>query len=389
MYFTDDSLLPENQAPLMITAAPYGPMWMPDDFPGQVPTTWEEQTQIAVDCYNAGATILHIHVRDPKTGHISKNLREYGEQVARLRKAVPKMILQVGGSISFAPEPGEEAKFQSCDSRHKLAEIDPKPDQVTILCGTGLYDLTALHPVDDSFQGTRFENPAMLHAMANMVADSTPDFYLENIKQMVQHGIQPYFALGHVHGLELVERLIRKGYYMGPMNGFFSIGAGGTCGANPFDLMELIRRTPHGSFFTYQTTFRLTHPLAAICIALGQHTRAGIEDNLWNTTKGERMTSIQMIERHVRMAKELGRPIATAEQARQMLKIGVTYSSTAETLANLGLPPNRRPGNMGFMVHETDGRFHPAAQGGCGHIHAGEWEGAVDRVEGPRKVKVA
>ena len=79
------------------------------------------------------------------------------------------------------------------------------------------------------------------------------------------------------------------------------------CGRNPFDLMELIRRTPHGSFFTYQTTFRLTHPVAAICIALGQHTRAGIEDNLWNTTKGVRMSTIQMIERHVRMANELGR----------------------------------------------------------------------------------
>jgi uncharacterized protein (DUF849 family) len=389
MYFTDDSLLPENQAPLMITAAPYGPMWMPDDFPGQVPTTWEEQTQIAVDCYNAGATLLHIHVRDPKTGHISKNLREYGDQVARVRKAVPKMILQVGGSISFAPEPGEEAKFASYDSRHKLAEIDPKPDQVTVLCGSTLSDLTAIHPLDDSFEGTRFTNPQMLHAMANMVSDSTPDFYLENIKQMVQHGIQPYFALTHIHGLELVERLIRKGYYMGPLNGFFSTGGGGYCGVNPFDLMELMRRTPHGSCWTYQTTFRLTHPISAMMIALGQHTRAGIEDNLWNTTKGERMTSIQMIERHVRMAKELGRPIATAEQARQMLKIGVTYQSTAETLANLGLPPNRRPGNMGFMVHETDGRFHPAAQGGCGHIHAGDWEGKVDKVEVPDKIKVA
>ena len=68
MYFTDDSLLPENQAPLMITAAPYGPMWVPGDCtPEQrLPVTWEEQTQIAVDCFNAGATILHIHVRDPK-----------------------------------------------------------------------------------------------------------------------------------------------------------------------------------------------------------------------------------------------------------------------------------------------------------------------------------
>ena len=46
------------------------------------------------------------------------------------------MILQLGGSISFAPEPGEEAKFQSYDSRHKLAEISPKPDQVTVACGT-------------------------------------------------------------------------------------------------------------------------------------------------------------------------------------------------------------------------------------------------------------
>jgi uncharacterized protein (DUF849 family) len=84
MYFTDDSLLPENQPPLMITAAPYGPMFMPEDCtPEQkLPVTWEEQTQAAVDCFNAGATLLHINVRDPKTGHISKNFREYGEQLA-------------------------------------------------------------------------------------------------------------------------------------------------------------------------------------------------------------------------------------------------------------------------------------------------------------------
>ena len=84
-----------------------------------------------------------------------------------------------------------------------------------------------------------------------------------------------------------------------------------------------------------------------------------------------------MIESHVRIAKELGRPIATPEQMRQMLKIGVTYKSTAEPLANLGLPPNRRQGNMGFIVHETDRKYHPAAQGGCGHIHAGECEEKV------------
>jgi uncharacterized protein (DUF849 family) len=62
----------------MITAAPYGPMWMPSDCtPEQkLPATWDEQVQVSKDCYNAGATLLHIHVRDPKTGHISKTFSE-------------------------------------------------------------------------------------------------------------------------------------------------------------------------------------------------------------------------------------------------------------------------------------------------------------------------
>ena len=64
-------------------------MWLPGDCtPEQkLPVTWEEQTQIAVDCFNAGATILHIHVRDPKSGHISKDFKQYNDHAARLRKA--------------------------------------------------------------------------------------------------------------------------------------------------------------------------------------------------------------------------------------------------------------------------------------------------------------
>ncbi len=388
MYFTDDSLLPENMPPLMITAAPYGPMWMPEDCtPEQkLPVTWDEQVQAAVDCYNAGATLLHIHVRDPKTGHISKDFQQYNDQVARLRQAVPKMILQMGGSISFAPSPGEDAHAANYDTRHKLCTISPKPDQITVMCGSTLYDQTAIHPLE-AFEGTRFTNLAMAHAMANLVMDATPDFYLENIKRCVENGIQPYFALPHIHGLELVERLIRRGYYMGPVNGFFSTGAAGVCGVNPFDLMELVRRTPHGSCFTYQSTFRLTYPISMMMIALGQHTRAGIEENLWDTKKGVRATTLQMIEKQVAMAKLVGRSIATPEQARQMLKIGVTYKTTEETLANIGLPPNREKGNMGFLVHKTDGHFHPAAQGGCGHIHAGEWEEEAVRVRSAVTVK--
>ena len=101
MNFLDGALFPENQEKLVITVAPYGPEWEPGDFPEDIPITMEEQVQKAVDCYNAGATVLHIHVRE-LDGKGSKRLSKFNELLALLRKAVPDMILQVGGSISFA-----------------------------------------------------------------------------------------------------------------------------------------------------------------------------------------------------------------------------------------------------------------------------------------------
>ena len=53
--------------------------------------------------------------------------------------------------------------------------------------------------------------------------------------------------------------------------------------------MELVRRTPHGSTWAYQSTFRYTYPVSMMMIALGQHTRAGLEDNLWDVKKGVRV----------------------------------------------------------------------------------------------------
>ncbi|MCM2416424.1 3-keto-5-aminohexanoate cleavage protein [Streptomyces sp. RKAG290] len=85
----------------------------------------DEHVQAAVDCYNAGATVLHIHVRE-LDGHGSKRISMFNELMARLREAVPDMVLQIGGSISFAPEDeGGDAKWLSYDTRHMLAEITP------------------------------------------------------------------------------------------------------------------------------------------------------------------------------------------------------------------------------------------------------------------------
>jgi beta-keto acid cleavage enzyme len=121
---------------------------------------------------------------------------------------------------------------------------------------------------------------------------------------------------------------------MGPMHGFFSMVGGGVAGVNPFDLMELIRRTPHGSVLTYQTMMRHSWPLASLCITLGQHTRGAIEENFWDARMGgKRVTSVQMIEKNARIARELGREIATADDARRIMKIGTWYNTVEETFS--------------------------------------------------------
>ena len=136
MHFLDDSLFPENQEKLVITAAPYGPEWEPADFPEDIPLTMDQHVQQAVDCWNAGATVLHMHVRE-LNGKGSKRMSQFNELLTRLRQAVPDMILQVGGSISFAPEgDGADATWLNDDTRHMLAELDPKPDQVTVTVNT-------------------------------------------------------------------------------------------------------------------------------------------------------------------------------------------------------------------------------------------------------------
>ena len=242
-----------------------------------------------------------------------------------------------------------------------LTELNPKPDQVTIVVGTTQMDVLTLTTPDDA-QGTLLSNPAMQAAYQNMVADATPEFYIEHLKRLRKNAVQPMFAMAHIHTLEAIEHLIRTGVYMGPLNHTMTaIGGAGGCGRNPFDFMEWVRRSPQGSVPTYESIWRTSAPYAAMAVALGIHMRVGIEDNLWRR-KGERMTSVQQIEQVVRLANELDRKIATADEARQILKIGTWYDSPEETLANLGLPPNRKDGQLGFIVKETDGKLHQAVQ---------------------------
>lgn len=347
MNFLDDSLLPENQPPLVIQVAPYGPEFLPGDS-DDIPVSMDEQVQKAVDCWNAGATVLHVHVREAD-GKGSKRLSMFNEMLARLREAVPDMLLQVGGSISFAPEgEGADAKWLNDDTRHMLAELTPKPDQVTIAINTNQMNVCELMSADD-VAGTSLALPAYQQAYSEMTIPSGPAFVAEHLRRLQAAGIQPHFMLGDAGQLETVERLIRRGVYTGPLVlNWVGIG-GGADGPNPRNMMEFINRCPDNAVLTIESIMRNVLPLNTMAIAMGLHVRCGIEDNLWGK-KGERMTSVKQVEQLVRIARELHRDVATGAQARAIYRIGEHYGSADETLARLGYAPNRSPGERGVPL---------------------------------------
>jgi uncharacterized protein (DUF849 family) len=348
MNFLDGSLFPENQDKLVITAAPYGPEWIPSDFPEDIAVTMEAQIQKAVDCYNAGATALHLHVRE-LDGKGSKRLSKFNELVAGVRRAVPDMIIQVGGSISFAPESdGAAAKWLSDDTRHMLADLDPKPDQVTVTVNTSQMNVLEQMDMDD-IAGTSLAEPDNFRAYTEMIVPSTPSFFEEHVRRLSKAGIQSAFQFYNINSYETVERLIRRGVYKGPLvMNWVAIG-GGMDAPNIYNLANFLRAIPDGSMLTVESSMRNVLPINMMGIAMGLHVRCGIEDNLWTQDRKAKMSTVRQIEQLVRISREFGREIATGKEAREICKIGIFYDTVEQTLAANGFAPNPKAGHQGFL----------------------------------------
>lgn len=145
-----------------------------------------------------------------------------------------------------------------------------------------------------------------------MVVDSTSKFYIEHLKRLTAKRIQPYFVPGHVHQLEIIERLLRAGVYKGPLNVALCGYGSGSMGRNPFDWMEMLRRTPHGSSsVTFWSSMRGNIAMQTMAVVLGVHVRVGIKDNLWDIHK-KRWPTVKQVEWAVKQSEHFGRKVAMA-----------------------------------------------------------------------------
>jgi uncharacterized protein (DUF849 family) len=348
MNFLDGSLFPENQEKLVITAAPYGPEWVPSDFPEDIPVTMEAQVQKAVDCYNAGATALHLHVRE-LDGKGSKRLSKFNELIAGVRNAVPDMIIQVGGSISFAPETeGSHAKWLSDDTRHMLAELDPKPDQVTVTVNTTQMNVVEQMEIDD-LAGTSLAEPANYQAYREMVVPSAPSWVEEHVRRPERRPHPERIPVLQHQQLRNRRAPDPPRHLQGPAGD--ELGGDRRRHGPAHDLQpgELPARDPrrldadgreqHAQRASDQHDGHRDGPARAL-----RHRGQPL-----NQSRTGKMTTVKQIEQLVRISREFGREIATGKEAREICKIGVFYDTVEETLAANGFAPNAKDGKQGFL----------------------------------------
>jgi uncharacterized protein (DUF849 family) len=205
----------------------------------------------------------------------------------------------------------------------------------------------------DELSGTTLCEPAYWKAYREMVVPAGPGWVEVHLERLQAAGIQPHFQLTGMHSLETLERLIRRGIYRGPLNLTWVGIGGGFDGPSPYNFIEFIRRAPDGACLTLESLMKNVLPINTIAMALGLHPRCGIEDTIIDQ-RGNRMTSVQQIEQCARIARELGRDVASGREAREIYKIGVQYKDTDETLAKLGMAPNRRPGERNVPLRAAE-----------------------------------
>jgi len=144
---------------------------------------------------------------------------------------------------------------------------------------------------------------------------------------------------------------MRRGVCNTPLNLTWIPIGGGADSPTPYDMVNFMRAVPDGGVLTFESLMLNVLPLNTIAIALGLHVRCGNEDNLWHPDRSGKIRSVEQVEQLVRISRELGREVASGQEARRILKIGRFYKDADETLAANGFAPNRKPAQRGFLQY--------------------------------------
>jgi len=245
-----------------------------------LPISPDEIAQAAHECAKAGACIVHVHARHAD-GSATQDQEIYRQIIAAIQKRC-NVIVQVstGGAVGMT-------------ASERLAPVSLRPEMATLSMGSVNFgdDVFMNHPAD----------------MASF------------LQAMQAQGVKPELEIFDTGMLSTASRWLKKGLLKGPQHFDFVLGIPGGMAGTPAALLYLVSQLPAESTWTVAGIGAAQLPLGTLAIELGGHVRVGFEDNIYYH-KGELATSnAQLVARMARISLELGRALATPDEARVML----------------------------------------------------------------------
>ncbi|MFQ3545503.1 3-keto-5-aminohexanoate cleavage protein [Halobacillus rhizosphaerae] len=270
-----------------------------------VPVTPKEIADSAIESAKAGATVAHVHARDPKTGGISHDPEHYREIVDRIRESETDVIINItsGGGGDFIPSlatpaaGGEGTDMQTPAERHEpVGEL--LPEMCTLDCGS-----------------TNF---------GNMIYLSPTDWLREQAKLVQESGVKPElecFDTGHIR---FAKQLIAEGLVDGDPMFQFCLGIPWGAEADAETMLYMKNRLPENANWSAFGIGRMQMPIAAQAALIGGNVRVGLEDNIY-LKKGVMAKNEQLVDKAAGMLHGNGIDIMTPQEAREQFNLRNPY----------------------------------------------------------------
>ena len=249
-----------------------------------VPYTIQEMVNEAKAAYNAGAAIIHVHVREDD-GTPTQSRERFRVVMDAIRAELPDVIMipSTGGATGMSPE-------------ERLQPTELFPEMATLDCGTCNFG-------DEIFDNT----------MPNMRVFG---------RRMIENGIKPEYECFEMGHIDTILDMARKGEVPGdPMQFNFVLGVKGCTPATVQNLCWMVNAIPANATWTATGIGRAAFTLAAPTIVMGGNVRVGFEDNIYLSHGVKAVSNGALVEKVVRLSRELGREIASPEEARRILSL--------------------------------------------------------------------
>ena len=271
-----------------------------------VPVSPEEIARSAVGAARAGAAIVHIHVRDPRTGVGSRDVDLYREVVELIRASDVDVVINLtagmggdmvlGGAEHPLPLAGEGTDMAGATER--LAHVEALlPEICTLDCGTMNFASGGDYIMVNS--------PAVLRAMA---------------KRVQELGVRPELEVFDTGHLVQVREMIAQGLLDDPLMIQLCMGISYGAPDDPDTFLSMVKLLPAGCVFSALSIGRMQIPFVAMAALAGGNVRVGLEDNLY-LSQGQLATNAELVERAVQILTSMNARVITAAEVRTKLKL--------------------------------------------------------------------